>query len=377
MNYNLGELESLFYDIQSIIDYIENSNFEGRKFSMFLCNGEILNYKLFNDHIPHLLGIDTSALLSTGLFSNRSSFELLKEMVSDPYKIHKLASEGIIRYENIFSEFIMDKIKVFESNISPNIYETEFICKYESSRSYVSTTNTLKYDYILVKKIKNTDNYACLCFVNNGKYYGARSSMYFQTKEDMQAYLEEHIKNQEITILNGVRSVGDFGDYNRTFNLKPDYILGKLEKLEEYRDTFNCIINTNKGYIYSLRETLKHMDKHYDNNSLLSELVNAISDGKIIDRNKFIGSNLIDIVDANNDYLCSTNNDNKDISISYTEVTKERDTLRNELLAMKTEVEKLNKEKLELINENKEIKEMNEDYKSREEAMLRILKPGS
>lgn len=374
MKFNLGELESLFCDIQDIIDYIEVSNFEGRKFSMFLSNGDKIDYKLFNDHVPHLLGININALESTGLFKKQSSFDTLKEMVSNPYRIHKLYQEGVIDYKNVFSEFINEKIKVFKSNISPNIYEMEFICKYDSKRAYTLTEKTAKYDYLLVKKLRDTESYAVLCLVNNGYYYGAMSSLYFNDKEHMEEYLKEYVENQEISLFNGVRTVGNNGEYERKYNLKPENIVFKLEELLEYKDTFNAIIDTTPSYIYSLKETLKHMDKHYDNNTLLFELVNGINKGKLINRDNYIDSNLIELVDAFNDYLCSYSS-NTTISESYTEIQKERNNLKDELVRIKTELEMVMIDRDKYFDECKQLKNENEKYKSNEESIIKILRP--
>lgn len=376
MKFNLGELESLFCDIQDIIDYIEQSNFEGRKFTLFLSNGDKFNYKLNRNHVPHLLGINTDALVASGLFGKQSSFNVLKDFVSNSYKIFNLNSQGVIKYENIFSEYILDKIKVFKNNITPNVYDTEFVCKYESSRGYGITDKNAKYDYIIVKKTKDDDGYAILCLVNNNGIYAAMSSMLFENKEKMQDYLNDYVKNQEITVLSGVNSMGDFGEYMRNYSLKPELIIPKLKNLLDYKKQFNCISDTTGGYIYSLEETVKHKDKHIDSNSLLYELKDLISNGKIVDRSKFMNTNLIELVDAYNDYICNKNINSNDISISYSEICNERDMLKNENYSLNNRVDTLLKELNDCREQLLVIKEENNKYKTNEEEIIKILRPG-
>lgn len=375
MDFKLFELEQLFGDIKDILDYIDNSKFDSRWFTLYLANGEIINYKLFKDHIPHLLGIDITALISTGFYKQQSSYEVLKELIDNPYRLHKLCSEGRIKYDNIFSPFIFEKIKVFNSNISPNIYETEFVCKYKSDRAYTVSSIPANYDYIIVKKIRDTETYSCLCLINNGKYMTAMSSTYFETKEDLENYLKEYIVNQEITVLNGVRTVGNNGDYNRTFNLKPEFIVPKLDVMIEYKDKFNCIIDTTGDYKFSLNETIKHMERSYDNNTLLVELVNYINEGKVVDRDKFSDSNLIVLVDAYNNYLCANSGINIEIMESYSEIHNERKTLREELEKLRIQLIEVTEEKDRVKHECARLTDENNAYKANEETIIKILRP--
>ena len=90
MNFNLSELENLFEEMNEIINYFEMSQYQNRRYRIFLGNGDRINYSIPNDSIAHLLGVNTNYLISTGRFNSTNSFDLLKEMVVNPYRINKL-----------------------------------------------------------------------------------------------------------------------------------------------------------------------------------------------------------------------------------------------------------------------------------------------
>ena len=121
MNYNLGQLEKMFEDIKEIINFIDLSQYQNRRHRIFLGNDDKFNFSIPNDSIAHLLGINTNYLSSTGRFNSTYSFDLLKEMCDNPFRINQLYNEGIIKYEYLFSPFILNKIEGFRENIKINI----------------------------------------------------------------------------------------------------------------------------------------------------------------------------------------------------------------------------------------------------------------
>lgn len=121
MNFNLSELEDLFYSMKCVVDYMVNSNYEDRRFKIYLSNGQYLNFSINNNNLAHLLGVNTTYLVSTGLFKSTNSFELLNELIENSNKIHKLSNEGIIDYNMLFSKHIINKVLGFIENIKLNI----------------------------------------------------------------------------------------------------------------------------------------------------------------------------------------------------------------------------------------------------------------
>ena len=114
MDYKLGELESLFEEVKNIIDYVEGSKQNDRRITLYLANGENITYCVTNNSIAHLLGINTTYLVSTGLFTSKDSFGILKEMCENPYRIHKQKTEGFLKYDSFISPYIKEKIESFK-----------------------------------------------------------------------------------------------------------------------------------------------------------------------------------------------------------------------------------------------------------------------
>ena len=112
-------------------------------------------------------------------------------------------------------------------------------------------------------------------------------------------------------------------------------ILPKLEILQEDKKIFNCIVDTNDGYIFSLTETLKHM--------------------------------------TNNAY--EKNFDNEEVREKYSNIKEERDSFKKELEKLRLECLELKEKNSEWIVSNNELKEINKKYEEREESIIKILKP--
>ena len=379
MNFKLGELENLFNEIQDIIGYFEQSQFNTRRYQLYLCNGDKINFSIPKDRIAHLLGINIDQLNATRLFKNKNSFELLKEIINDPYRINKLVNEGRLSYNNIFSRFISDKVEIFNDNIKPNIYETEFICKYDSKRSFSVSDKNHKYDYIIVKKYQNGDKYGILCLVKSEdeNYYVPMSSQLFNSVEDLNTALVDLIQNQEITLINtiDVSNVDTF--YQKKFTLPLDIKLRKLKKMESYKGQFNCFIDVTHDLEHSLSEAMKHMYNRFDDNEIINVIAESIKKGNLIDLDVYRNTKLVNIIEAFNDHLCSNNQGtNNSISNSYSKMKHELEKLKEELLSSKSQVESLTKENDELKSSNANLVEENRQHEITKQKIYELVKPG-
>ncbi|MBQ3021513.1 MAG: hypothetical protein IJD92_04760 [Bacilli bacterium] len=377
MKFNLSELESLFADIQDIIDFFEYSQLQNREITLFLSNGEKFNYKVPKESVAHLLGINTTALIATGLFKNTSSYELLKEVVNNAYRINNLYNEGHISYNQIFSEHILDKVKIFKDNIKTNIYTTEFVCKYDSKRSYDVSIKNEKCDYIVIKKNIEDNIYTVLTFVKNSNnyYFVPMSSLYFNNEEELNQWLKGIISKQEITLLNGMSSIQFNDNQRRFFYLPLDLKITKLGKLKEYKKKYGCEIDILEDFKYALSESIKHLGRNSDSNILIQQLIDEISSGKLINIDKYDGTNLYNLASAFNDYLCVTNINNSEISESYSSVVEERNSFKDELLKVKQELEETKNKNEELVVSNQELIEQNKQYSNIIDNAIKVLRP--
>ena len=120
---------------------------------MFLGNGEQVKYAVTPDNLPHLLGINLDIIRTTYNYSNTSAYDLMIEMLENPYRLHRLFKDNILKIEQVFSKNINEKLEGFKDNFKYDAKEvledTDFVCKFESENSWTVTAKKQKYDYII------------------------------------------------------------------------------------------------------------------------------------------------------------------------------------------------------------------------------------
>ena len=374
MKINLGDLERLFEEIQEIINFIELSQYQNRRYRLYTAStNNNINYSVPNDTIAHLLGIDTNYLMSTGIFKSTYSFDLLKEMCENAYRINKLYNEGIINYDQLFSPFIYNKIEGFRENIKMNANETELICKYNPERTYISDVVTEKYDYIMVKKYQN-GKIGILGLVKKHNYYVPMSNQLFDSFEDAEETLRKYLKNQEITILTGINAFNTFSEYDKTVSLYPDEKEIKVENALKYVDAFDCTLDVTKEVKFLLQNAKKSRINHFEDSDLINIIVNSIKSKKLIDVELFRDTNLSKIIEAFNDHLCETQmSTNTSVELSYSDMKKELLELREIAKKFKEENDELVKNNLELNEKVTTLDDKLNRYVDAEEKILEIV----
>ncbi len=349
MKLRLSELEKLFEKIKNILskfeknydEYYEDNSVPNYKYKLFLTNGDKINLSIPANTVPHLLGIDTNYLASLGIFKSTNSFELTKEMCENAYKINKLVNEGKLKYDNFLSQFIQEKVSGILPNIYFNINEFELVVKYDSSKSYEITDKNQKFDYVIVKKF-NDDKIGILGIVKNEYNYVPMSNRIYNNLEEAKEFLNEILNGQKITMINGMQISNRYSDYSKNFNLSFNSKLDKLDRLKYYSKTFNAHIDILDDYEWSLNSLANRREERFTNCGYIESIAKNITDGKIINTEELEDNNLIEIVNAFNDFICEKSNNNE-TNIKYSEVIKELKELRSK-------VENLRKRKEELQN---------------------------
>lgn len=294
-------------------------------------------------------------------------------MCENPYRIHKLYLEGIIKYENLFSPFIIQKIESFKENIKINICETELVCKYDKSRALISDELTEKYDYIIVKKYTN-DKFGILGLVNNISYYVPMSNQLYNSFDEALETLNKYLKNQEVTIITGVNYFNTLTDFDKSSYLPLNNKIDKIKNIKSYKDLFNCSLDLSGDYEYSIKRLKENRNNLFEDNDLIDMIVDSIKMGKLMDTKIFRDTNLSKIIEAFNDHLCSTTiNSNNSISESYSKIKKDLETFKSKLLETEESNEDL-KEKVDYLTEaNQILKTENTEYKETETKILELL----
>ena len=373
-DYQYGELEEIFLKIKTIINNIESKSIDNNESLLMLSNGDALQLRMPKNKIAHLLGINTTYLDSLKIFSEEGSYNLLKALIDNPYKIHNLKKTGIINYSNLFSDYLKEKIDIFAENMKINVQETLFVCKYSSERSYKVTENNQKYDYIIVRQT-NEGKYYVLCLVKDYNNYVPMSSQVFESFDEIDEFLQEKITNQEITILRSLSVRNKYNGFLHKSFLIGNEIVKKIEILKNIKIKYNTIIDTTGALEFYLKQSNARYDQDTTNTEVVSKVVESINNNEIVDTNGIDDPNLLKIINAYNDTIAFNYKDkDKDgISTPYSELLANYNKLKEVLIKLKEKNEELEQNKEILEQENNNLITENEEYNKDRETIIRIL----
>lgn len=375
MTFNLGELENLFKKISNILTYFEKTHYKDKEFKIYLSNGDFINMRVPLNTLPHLLGIDTNYLISTGIFKKGSSFEIAKELCENAYRINKGVQEGILSYDRMFSSFIFSKLERFTDNIKINTYETEFVCKYDASRNYHQTDKNQKYDYIIVRQYQD-DKVGILCLKQTDNCYVPMSNQLFDSMEECKIQLKALISYQPITLLNNLIINDEYGYDSKPIRLTYDAKLEKLDNLTTYETEFKAIIDVTGELKYALKRLRQNRNDQFEDNDIIDKMVTSISKGELIDKDEFRDSNLSQVIDAFNDFLCGNKIEGTESAReTYSKLKDSLEELKRKLLESKKENARLQQENLDLVARNNQLTEENTDSSKKLEKIYEIVKP--
>ena len=318
--------------------------------------------------LAHLLGIDTDFLIRNNYVRANNSYEALIEVIEHP---HLIKNKYKIDYEEYVSKYIDKKINSLIDNLLINIEECDFVCKYDSARSYgYNDDNNM--DYFVVSKAHNTDKYNLLILKesndSNGRViYVPQSNQTFDNKDELIDSLDEKIFNQEFTILVSKRIKSYIWNEPKTLFINPRERIKKLNNLNDWASTLNSIPNVLSDYIYSLGI----LNKAKSDNTMVNDYFESIQDdirkGKFINiDSKKLPYEIVMFLNAYNDSLGIV--DEKANKLSYGKMVSENDKLKEELQIALEEKEIANsnykdyKTKFEdLDKENKKLKDSIEE----------------
>ena len=284
MSYNLGELGDLYNKIDVIIAYMNISNYEKRRKQLFLAsNGMYLNYSVPKNCVPHLLGINTTYLLSTDLFRSTSSFELLEELIRKGASwLDNKIKLGLINPEVLFSKHIEKKLEIFKENIKCDMNNIEFVVLCDRNKIIETGKDVENYDYIVVSKIYG--KYAFLGLVIDERYrVFPMSNQLYDSLDDLIEKNNFRFEKQDITYITSTisKNMNSDNDYNRSYYLRADDKIIKLNKLKKYSKMFNSTISVFHDYQYSILKYSEFIEGIIDHKGLSNEeLVTKLNNAK-------------------------------------------------------------------------------------------------
>lgn len=352
------------YLMELIANNVETYNRSSRykdKFSLTFANGDNIKIYVPNSSVPHLLGINTNYLMSSGLYREKSSYELLNKMCEDRYRLYRYINDNIIDEKQLFSEHIEKKNSAFIQNLKINIFNMIFACPYDSSRSYTTGKETYKFDYILVNKpayeekgifmlglAANIDKF------DKSKIYVPMSNQYFESIEEAEERFGLIFNNQKLTIPTMLTSTST--NNTSKFFLHGDQKLAKARETQQIADKCFATLDVSEDYRWLLKKYYDSMNSGgYVQKDYATIITNCITTGKIItpqmfDLQSFAGVNefLLGIINAHNDFI------SHDSTVAINDPTVPTYT------DLKKEVEELTTTRDALISANKELVSTND-----------------
>lgn len=352
------------YLMELIANNVETYNRNSRykdKFSLTFANGDNIKIYVPNSSVPHLLGVNTNYLMSSGLYREKSSYELLNKMCEDRYRLYRYINDNIIDEKQLFSEHIEKKNSAFVQNLKINIFNMIFACPYDSSRSYTTGKETYKFDYILVNKPAYEEKgifmlglAANIDKVNKSKIYVPMSNQYFESIEEAEERFGLIFNNQKLTIPTMLTSTST--NNTSKFFLHGDQKLAKARETQQIADKCFAILDVSEDYRWLLKKYYDSMNSGgYVQKDYATIITNCITTGKIItpqmfDLQSFAGVNefLLGIINAHNDFISHDST----VAINDPSVPTYTD--------LKKEVEELTTTRDALISANKELVSTND-----------------
>ena len=379
------------YLMELIANNVETYNRNSRykdKFSLTFANGDNIKIYVPNSSVPHLLGVNTNYLMSSGLYREKSSYELLNKMCEDRYRLYRYINDNIIDEKQLFSEHIEKKNSAFVQNLKINIFNMIFACPYDSSRSYTTGKETYKFDYILVNKPAYEEKgifmlglAANIDKVNKSKIYVPMSNQYFESIEEAEERFGLIFNNQKLTIPTMLTSTST--NNTSKFFLHGDQKLAKAREPQQIADKCFATLDVSEDYRWLLKKYYDSMNSGgYVQKDYATIITNCITTGKIItpqmfDLQSFAGVNefLLGIINAHNDFIShdSTVAINDPSVPTYTDLKKEVEeltTTRDALISANKELVSTNDI---LAKENKDLEEKASDNEAIINEAIKVL----
>lgn len=376
---NKSEFDELIEKISECLDWYEKKSFEDKSYNLRLDNGDDLRIVFDRNTIAHLLGIDTEYLKTTGLFKGKS-YDILKFICNDPYRVYNMIRGNHLLYSNFISDFAFDKVDGFKNICGIDLGNIEFVCKYSKARSYVTGLQQLEGDYYVAYKSNN--GLFIIGFKKNGDYYYPMTNRVidFNNEESMN-FLKVLLSNQIITMAT-LNYLYFFNSGSRTDNIYVDYNKKAklINKLTEYVDDYDAIIDVSVGYSYIIDKMIQSFETSKFNINIYQVLAKIflyinnrtrINIG-IIERE--FGKLPEELVLLINDYNNSLNNKLVSNMGEYTKsIMKEVEGLRTEKCKYIQELESLRQELLKCKELNSQLQAENNGYKEKMDVIRKVL----
>lgn len=378
MNYSKYKLSELFDKIDKLLqsyfgkeddyNFYEKDNFEHKtdlskkSYLMFLSNGDRIRVKIPKTSIPHLLGINTEYLKSTGLYKGMNSYEIMLDFIKNPNEAFQKHESGIINLDKILSPYINKKLDSLTENLNINTNCCEMICKYDRGKTYGYSADFDDMSYLILQK-KNEKYYVLKLAMSEDGTCFPMSNQVFNSYEECKENLSSYLIYQELTLLSNLlvyynnSTVGKFPilEWDRK---------QKIEKLKKLSEDFECTPNIIADFIYSLKIRDDKRQGNIRTSNIIEILCDCIKNKKVFDISltNVDQEDILKIIETYNDSLfseitASTDNSYSDLQNENISLKKEIERLRLENKSLSDTVNYRDEELNEVKTQNNELRE--------------------
>lgn len=378
MSYNKYELSEIFDKIDKLLQrYFDKENeynfdekdeeerrndLSKKSYLMFLSNGERIKIKIPKSSIPHLLGINTEYLKSTGLYKGMNSYEIMLDFIKNSNEAFQKHESGIINLDKILSPYINKKLDSLIENLNINTNCCEMICKYDRGKTYGYSADFDDMSYLILQK-KNEKYYVLkLAMAEDGTCF-PMSNQVFNSYEECKENLSSYLIYQELTLLNNL-----WVYYNNStigkFSILEWERRERLEKLKKLSEDFECTPNIIADFIFSLKIRDDKRQGNIRTSNIIEKLCDCIKNKKVFDMDltNVEQEDILKIIETYNDSLfseitASTDNSYSDLQTKNKNLEKEVERLRLENKSLSDTVNYRDEELNEIKTQNNELRE--------------------
>lgn len=348
---------------------------------VFLSNGDKLNIRFNDAHLPHLLGFKNLSNLSD---KTKSSLAVFRNLISDSdYReriIEKINSNNW-EYSGYMSHQYYLKTK-YISNVlkAPFPKEVYFVCKYDSECNLGSSAsrNYSNCEYYIGRK-EPTGDISLVGYVKNDNEYVPRTNRVL-SKQNAEEELKVLLKNQKICYIDSIRIF-----YPGSTEPITSYMLYDSDKMDTLQNMITlanktgAVVDCASKFLYTIKRKESDKISNIDLRELIEGIALSTSKGEITDIDedslekygsfKDVLNHLISSV---NDRLCSRKQSDS-ANISYTQLRNSFNKIVKQIDSLESKLAKLELKNKELEKANREIKSERDDllaYKIKSEKKI-------
>ena len=268
------EFEQIIVKLEEAVKLYKKSDYRYNENKLYLSNGQILEFMFKSENIPHLLGINISALRNSKILSSNKPLDMLEELIQRYTAIYQKFVRGELIYSDVVSPYIKEKIESFETVLKCDINDIYFVSEYSLPRAYLNgeRNNYGCQYYIAFEDGKSEIIFLGLKKPDDQYYYSPSSIISPSDEKSSDKLLADLISNQRVMIVNCVvrKNIGIFN------YLKNADKLILAQRLVNLTNEYNGHLMLSNDFIYNLKKLMSSYEKDLNVQRFILQLIHAI-----------------------------------------------------------------------------------------------------